>query len=340
MDVVKVVTLDSYVKTSCVIGDKLIYSLCKRCELYILDLRTGITREFSMKHPGEPQCISSYNGNIITGSDDNNIYLWDIDTETLLKCFQGHTLPIKSVNINAGKIISGSYDKTIHIWDIDTGLEEACLRGHENRISSIICSDNRIISYSYGVILIWNMNGKLERQLNIPNRNISTMFVHKNKIYIGNYIEDTESLHYRQIGCSIQVWNMDTGIREMELIGHDRSIVSIDVYHDQIVSYSYTGKLHIWNADGGYEKKSIVSNSLTTVGAISHHKNKIITCLNDCVIRVWNFENDMIEKYLKGHTESVQHIHTNDDYIVSISCDKTIRIWSTIERGKLTKRAR
>ena len=59
---------------------------------------------------------------VVSGSRDNSIKIWDIETSTCLNTLENHSDFVSSVAISPdGKyIVSGSYDKTIKIWDIKT----------------------------------------------------------------------------------------------------------------------------------------------------------------------------------------------------------------------------
>ena len=64
--------------------------------------------------------ISPDNQKIASGSDDNTIKLWNLQSGKLLKTLKGHTSSVNSVAISPDnqKILSGSDDKTIHLWDL------------------------------------------------------------------------------------------------------------------------------------------------------------------------------------------------------------------------------
>ena len=60
---------------------------------------------------------------IASGSSDETIKLWNIETGELVKTFEGHNDSVNSVAItpNDKYIISGSIDDTIKLWDIESG---------------------------------------------------------------------------------------------------------------------------------------------------------------------------------------------------------------------------
>src|ERR1700709_2039630 len=61
---------------------------------------------------------------IVSGSEDNTIRIWEADTGNLVVGpMRGHIYSVTSVaySSNGKYIVSGSRDKTIRIWEADTG---------------------------------------------------------------------------------------------------------------------------------------------------------------------------------------------------------------------------
>lgn len=61
-------------------------------------------------------CFSNNNQYIVSGSEDNNIYIWDINTTKIIQILEGHTNDILCVDSYNNIIASGGKDYTIRIW--------------------------------------------------------------------------------------------------------------------------------------------------------------------------------------------------------------------------------
>ncbi len=110
---------------------------------------------------------------IISGSGDNTIKIWDIDSGECIKTLKGHRDRVNSVAIKDNLIISGSSDKTIKIWDIESGECIKTLEGHTNWINSVAIKDNLIISGSNDktirinpITLLHNESSKFQQVIN------------------------------------------------------------------------------------------------------------------------------------------------------------------------------
>jgi len=63
----------------------------------------------------------------LSGSSDDTLRLWDVDTGETVRVMEGHTDSVRSVifSPDGHYALSGSKDKTLRLWDISdlTGLD-------------------------------------------------------------------------------------------------------------------------------------------------------------------------------------------------------------------------
>lgn len=102
---------------------------------------------------------------IVSGSADNTICIWDVETGTRISGpFQGHSCWVMSVAFSPdGKyVVSGSADMTICIWDVEMGAAvSGPLQGHTGKVHSVSFSHDgkHIVSGSADkTIRIWDVD--------------------------------------------------------------------------------------------------------------------------------------------------------------------------------------
>ena len=87
---------------------------------------------------GHKDCVKSVafspdGKQIVSGSRDQTVRVWDASTGNNLKVLESHTDSVTSVAFspNGKQIVSGSYDKSVRVWDASTGNELKVLKGHK-----------------------------------------------------------------------------------------------------------------------------------------------------------------------------------------------------------------
>ena len=74
---------------------------------------------YSDIHDDVVTCIEKVsNGNLISGSLDSTLRIWDANSGQLYRVFEGHTHEVVSIiELHNGNIASASHDNTINVWD-------------------------------------------------------------------------------------------------------------------------------------------------------------------------------------------------------------------------------
>jgi WD40 repeat protein len=67
---------------------------------------------------------------LASGSGDQTVKLWDVQTGQLVKILQGHTQQIRSVAFSPdGHILASCVEDTIKLWDVQTGQTLMTIQG-------------------------------------------------------------------------------------------------------------------------------------------------------------------------------------------------------------------
>jgi WD40 repeat protein len=131
-------------------------------------------------HPGSPAIKSlsllkiNEETRLVSTGYGGSIVIWDIETWTIWRLFEGHTkAPTAVTTLPGGQaLVSGSWDGSIRIWQIDTGSQKAVLipvdraekviskgdRKYEESVSTmLVLPDGRIIAGGMsGYVRVWD----------------------------------------------------------------------------------------------------------------------------------------------------------------------------------------
>ncbi|MBG1267021.1 serine/threonine-protein kinase [Nostoc sp. WHI] len=79
---------------------------------------------------------------LATGSDDNTIKLWEVNTGQLISTLLSHSWSVVAVAFtdDSETLLSASCDKTVKLWRVSTGEEIVTLSGHVDSVSTIAIS--------------------------------------------------------------------------------------------------------------------------------------------------------------------------------------------------------
>ncbi|ETO34762.1 hypothetical protein RFI_02328, partial [Reticulomyxa filosa] len=78
---------------------------------------------------------------ICSGSVDQTIRIWDIETAKQFNIFKGHQAAVNSVKQGSNEllntILSGSNDESVHLWDIRSDQKIQVFNGHTNMVYAV-----------------------------------------------------------------------------------------------------------------------------------------------------------------------------------------------------------
>ena len=265
---------------------------------------------------------------LASGSRDNTIKFWNVETRAEIHTLSGHTSSVESVSFSDdGKTLaSGSYDKTIKLWNVETGAEIRTLSRHTGSVSSVSfsCDGKTLASGSRDrTIKLWNVETGYE---------IRTLSGHESSVNSVSFSGDGKTLASGSSDETIKLWNVETGYEICTISGHISSVESVSFSGDgkTLASGSDDETIKLWNVETGCEIRTL-SGHKRSVWSVSFSGDgkTLASGSGDCTIKFWNVETGAEIHTLTGHTEAVSSVSFSDDgkTLASGSEDKTIKLW-------------
>ncbi len=281
-------------------------------------------------------CFTPSGNYILSGSNDNTMKLWDVNTGKLIRDFIGHTASINSVSVSSNGlyVISSSSDNTIKIWNILNGQQINELTGHKASINSICYSPdgkNILSGSSDKSIKLWNAeSGKVIKTFYGHSGGIkSVCFSHNGEYILSSSSDKTVKLWDVSSGDEIKTFNFQTRwVNGVTFLNNSKKII---VKIDKL--------LKTFDIESGKEINSFEGHSGRIFAMrLSSNSMYALTGSYDKTIKLWDVGSGKVLKTFKGHNGSITDVRFSPDekYILSGSTDCSIKLWS-IEKGKEIK---
>lgn len=247
----------------------------------IIDIKNGSLQKLLSGY-SLLNCLTASDKNIVSGSEDCTVEIWDSATGKCVKTLRGHEKRITCVAIlRDGKIASGSEDHTVKIWDPTTGECMLTFTAHSNGVLGVaVLPDENIVSGSEdGILIIWNPStGNTIKTLTEPTGFLDCMAALPN----GNIVSTSHNYN-------LTIWNPATGNSIKTLKGHISYLHCILALPDgNIASSSRDGIVNFWNTATGKCMHSFQQQDDAAITALALCNGKIIGRSRKQLL-VWKF---------------------------------------------------
>lgn len=199
-------------------------------------------------HEGYLSCCKFItDSEMLTCSGDSTCILWDVETKSVKRVFEGHTgdaMTLDCLRDGSSTFVSGACDATARQWDFRTNDAVIAHAGHESDINSVsMCSDGNSFATGSDDSACYLWETRCLRPLNeYTDEKIlcgitSVAFSKSAKVLFAGYDD-----------YSIFGWNTATGDMSAHLTGHDNRVSCLGVSSDgkALATGSWDLRLKIW----------------------------------------------------------------------------------------------
>ena len=247
------------------------------CTIKIWDLISENKK--NIKEEGHVLCLLEFEENmLLSGTNKNNINLWNLITFELSFSFKGHSLWVNSLTkLNNDFFASCSNDNQIKIWDYKNKICNKTLNGHKNGIFSLIklkngflCSGGADLS-----IKIWDINIGCKYTLLGHKKWIKCLCQLSNGYIVSGSDDKT-----------IKVWSENECINT--LYGHNKAVRTIcQISSGLFASGSFDKTIKIWDVFNFDNIYTILGHKDLILIIIRINTGEIISCSNDHEVKIW-----------------------------------------------------
>lgn len=216
---------------------------------------------------------------------DNIIYMWDLQTQSLLCKLKGHRDSVRSVSFSPDmkRVISSSSDGTVRFWQTDSGRETEKIPIPGPGVLAHSPDGSRLaVGTDSGDVLL----------LNIQRENSSKRLSgHKGKITSVAFSPDSTRLATASADDPfLRLWDISSGHQLTTFAGHTMGVSCVAFNSDgsKIASGSRDNTVRIWNAETALSVlKPQGRGQVTTVG-LTEDGGTVFSASADGTVRIWD----------------------------------------------------
>jgi len=277
---------------------------------------------------------------LVTGSWDSTVKLWDLQGGSCVATMEGHTDGVRTLAAARDIVVSGAFDKTIRVWRLRAGasaLQPICdceivITGHKDVVITVALLDVRIVISGCwdGEVRGWDLEreGRCMWVLQAHQQPIETISLVSPQVFVTGSQD-----------CSVRVWSLDQVEQEYGLPPEEEpeedeysrfSSTMLRTQDERPPSPGFDEELE-WSDDDDDEDEEgeLVGNrndsDLDFDSDIELEDGLMVPeiVIPGCV-RILEGQ----PKCKEGHQRGVYAVCTHEDFAITGSGDRTIKIWS------------
>ena len=287
-------------------------------------------------HTDGVTCLQFNRKYLMTGSYDNTVKIWKVETGECLRTLTGHTKPIRSLVFDSQKLITGGLDSTIKVWNYHTGECISTYRGHDAAVVSVDFLKKTIVSGSADhTVKVWHVDSRTCYTLRGHTDWVNSVKIHPLSNTAFSASDDT----------TIRMWDLQNnqclrifgGVDNNGHLGHVQCVIPL-IYKDKLIQDN--------NESDGENNEGVTHNNLnanqedlneeinnTQLADNKNYPTHLLTSSLDNTIKLWDVKTGKCIRTQFGHIEGVWSISADTFRIISGAHDRLIKVWD-LQNGK------
>lgn len=287
-------------------------------------------------HSNGVTCLQIWDDTTLaTGSYDNTIKIWDLETGQEVRTLTGHTRGIRSLQMDDNKLLSASLDGTVKVWNWRTGKCLRTLSSHSDGVISVHFQDDVLAS------------GSIDHSIRVYNFKTGTTFsLNHHDDWVNNVKVDmvSRTLLSASDDCTIGLWDLDTReiIRVFEgHVGHVQQVFGLpsDFEPDEDPSTAAQDPVETSSVASGHSS-SPVAGTTSDVELRATYGPGFVDCPDrplparyilsgglDASLKLWDTSNGSVVRNQWGHLEGIWSVECDSLRMVTGANDSLVKTW-------------
>jgi len=189
-------------------------------------------------HRDRVWCLRFDDSEIITGSMDQSVKIWDWNTGQHLHTTKTKEGTIRYIQFDKSKLVTASAGKMIRIWDMNTYKSTALLKGHTSGVWCLQYTGTKLVSGSFKELFVWDL------------RILKTVFTCKTESHINELHFDDKKIVAVTAAPKILVHKWDTDAtfhQSYALRGHTIATRTLSFQDNILATSGSDGTVRFWD---------------------------------------------------------------------------------------------
>ncbi len=226
-------------------------------------------------------------GDLVSGSYDKSIKIWNRVTRTCWRTLKGHSGAITALIYTQGLLISAAQDKTIKFWNIyfDSCVKSFGTVGESINALEILPEKGFISGANDGSLRFWDMTGTCRK----------TIQAHRSPIHALKWVSDRH-LATGASDYTIKIWDVENEKCLLTLKGHSGPVYALELLVSEylLASGSLDKTIKLWDTTTGECIATLTGHTQRVTSLRILSDGQLASASDDGNIRIWAFPNKTI----------------------------------------------
>jgi WD40 repeat protein len=303
-------------------------------EISLLRSHSPMADVTSLSHAVTSVAFSPDGRQVVSGSRDGTVRIWDVESSKQITLLQGHHMWVFSVSFSpdGAHVASGSTDGTIRVWDIQTLPRSMEILDDSNseptKELAISLNGAHLVSAAGALGRVWDVQ---------TGQETCVLDGHTGRICVIAFSPDSNGLRIvtGSLDKTVRVWSTHTGQELVRFSVNDiPSEVALSADGTRAVASLNNTTIPAWDVSTGEQLALFVGHqSKVSCVALSPDGSRVVSCSGYTTARLWDVASgDQVAKLIGGRNDNISAVAFSPDglRVVSSSSRGLIQAWDSI----------